>query len=99
MSVLNLEEWGAYRELAPFGEERADIRTGQLVRTFHEAVNLIIETLGGKAPYDKQQTAPECALRFGDTPEYLGPGPTRSQSSEDFGAIMRSIADSYVKAK
>lgn len=91
MSNIEWIHWQVYMGLAPFAEERADLRTGHIVATI---ANLTRDTKQHTLPFD----ASDFAQRFGDTPEYFAPGPTRTQSAEGFSEVMSGIADTYKKS-
>lgn len=90
MSVLQWQDWQAYMELAPFVEERDDMRTARIVATI---ANIVRDTETQPEPY----TTIDFVQRFGDTPEMFDPAPTRTQTASDFGEVMRALADAYTK--
>ena len=66
--------WKVYMQAAPFAEERMDLRFASVVAAIW---NVQIAKLTGKNATPKFREIDDVVLRFGDTPEYLPPGPTR----------------------
>jgi hypothetical protein len=59
MSARHFIEWQLYYDLEPFGEERADLRSAQVVQTF---INLHRDTEKHPKPF----SVTECLLPLGD---------------------------------
>lgn len=67
--------WQVYMgHLAPFGEERQDIRFASVVAAIW---NVQIAKWTGKDSTPQFRDIRDLVLRFGDTPEYLPPGPKK----------------------
>lgn len=64
ITFRQLSEWGAYAELEPFDEERADLRAGSIVQA------ILNVNRGKRRPY----TLKDCVLPFGAEP--VKPAPT-----------------------
>lgn len=80
ISTKQLEEWRVYADLEPFDEERADLRSAQIVQTL---VNLF------RAKGRPSVRLQDCKLRFGGTPEAA----TTPRSAEEARAQIRRTLD------
>lgn len=75
------EEWKAFYILEPFGEDRQDLRTADIVRTMY---NIMRDTKKRREPY----TLDEMRLRWEGTP----PPTPRQKTDEELEAIGRQWA-------
>ena len=72
---MQFTHWRVYMKmLAPFGEERMDVRIASIAAAVWN-VQIAKATKQGTDP--KYRDIEELVLRFGDTPEYLPPGPVK----------------------
>ena len=81
-------EWKAYAQLAPFTEERMDIRFGTINNTL---VNMWRDTKKRKEPWPLDLSIP----RFGDMP---AAAPPRTQTWQEMKAIGMMMAQASQKA-
>ncbi len=77
MSCAEVQEWRAYNEIEPFGEERADLRAAIIAQT-------VADYLSGKS-HKVEQFMPS----FEEEPS--DPGDPRQQSVEEMQAIIKPV--------
>lgn len=84
MNALQWREWQYYMALAPFHEERQDMRIASIV-------SAIVNMNRDPKKYPEPLHIGKFVLPFGDAPEVLPPGPTRNDSASTFGSKLRDI--------
>lgn len=82
MSVLEWREWQVYMSLAPFSEERADIRAAQVCQTI---VNMNRDTKEHPQPIPLK----EFILKFGDATESV----KKVEKTQTVEEMERHISD------
>lgn len=84
MSAIEWLEWQVYMGLAPFAEERADLRASYVVQTL---MNVNRDPKKRRRPYKLA----DAALLFGDTPDPTKRTITRTQTPEQQSEILRAM--------
>lgn len=67
MPMRLFREWQAYHDLAPFGDDRRDIRVAAIERALH---NILLRGNGKTPPEGWPWALTDFILRFGDSPDY-----------------------------